>query len=56
MIKPADYYPFLLIQAGPEEALTRKQQNTRRDFTSLGMTLKRLEVQAMFSSVLLVGD
>lgn len=56
MIKPHNYYPFLVFQTGSHEAATRKLKNSKKIFTSLQKVLKDSEAQVKFSSVLPVGD
>lgn len=40
LIKHENYYPLILIQVGSQKAATRKPQNIKKDFASLGKTLK----------------
>jgi len=41
MIKPEDYCPLLIFQAGSCEAATRKLKNIKKGFMSVGNMLKR---------------
>ena len=56
MVKTEDYHPFLLFHVGTTEDTTKRLQNIKRDFISLGKMLKGSEAQVVFSSVLSVGD
>lgn len=51
MIKPEDYYPLLVSEAGSRKAVTRELKNIEKDFTTLRNMLKGLRAQAVFSSV-----
>lgn len=48
LIEPEDYYPFIVIQAGSQDAAMRKLRNVKKDFAFLGKMLKGSEVQVVF--------
>lgn len=52
-MKQEDYYLPVVFQVGSQEAATRKLQSIKKDFVSLGKTLKGLGEQVVFSTVLL---
>ena len=56
LVKPSDYYPLMLFHIGNEEVGKRSSQVIKRDFRALGRLLKGSGAQAVFSSVLSVGD
>lgn len=56
LVKPANYYPFLLFQVGSNDAAMRGLRNIKRDFMSLGTILKGFGPQVVFSSILPVRE
>jgi len=56
LVKPSDYYPLLVFHVGDEEVGKISSWVIKRDFSALGRLLKGSGVQAVFSSVLSVGD
>lgn len=55
LVEQEDYHLLVVIQVGSQEAAMRELQNIKRDFASLGNTLKGLGAQIVVSSVLLTG-
>ena len=56
LVKPSDYHPLLVFHTGIEQVGKRSSWAIKRDFRALGRLLKGSGVQAVFSSVLSVGD
>lgn len=56
LVKPGDHHSFLLFHIATTEATTRRLENIKRDFISLGKILKGAGAQAVFSSILSAED
>ena len=56
LIKPSNYYPLLVFHIGNEEVGRSGPLAIKRDFRAPGRLLNGLGAQAVFSSVLSVGD
>ena len=56
LVKPSNYYPLLVFHIGNEEVGRSGPWAIKRDFRAPGRLLKGSGAQAVFSSVLSVGD
>ncbi|EOA97796.1 PDZ and LIM domain protein 5, partial [Anas platyrhynchos] len=51
LVRPSDYYPLLIIQAGTDDIDNRSLKAIKRDFRGLGRLVDGAGVQVVFSSV-----
>ena len=51
LIRPSDYYPLLIIQAGRDEIAEKSLRSIKKDFRGLGRVVDGAGVQVVFSSV-----
>ena len=51
LIRPSDYYPLLIIQAGSDEVAERSLRAIKKDFRGLGRVVEGAGVQVVFSSI-----
>jgi len=51
LIRPSDYYPLLIIQAGSDEIAEKSLRSIKKDFRGLGQVVDGAGVQVVFSSV-----
>uniref|UniRef100_A0A8B9TZX8 SGNH hydrolase-type esterase domain-containing protein n=1 Tax=Anas zonorhyncha TaxID=75864 RepID=A0A8B9TZX8_9AVES len=55
LVRPTDYYPLLVFQAGSDEVAKRSPKAIKRDFRDLGRQLRGSGAQVVFASVLPIG-
>lgn len=55
LIRPSDYYPLLIIQAGGEEVDKESLRSIKKDFRGMGRILEGAGVQVVFSSMPVVS-
>ncbi|XP_068521222.1 uncharacterized protein [Anas acuta] len=55
LVRPTDYYPLLVFQAGSDEVATRSPKAIKRDFRDLGRLLRGSGAQVVCASVLPIG-
>ena len=51
LVRPSDYYPLLVIQAGSDEVAERSPAAIKRDFRALGRLVEGSGAQVVFSSI-----
>ena len=51
LIRPSDYYPLLIIQAGRDEIAEKSLRSIKKDFRRLGQVVDGAGVQVVFSSI-----
>ncbi|KFW72624.1 hypothetical protein AS28_04863, partial [Pygoscelis adeliae] len=51
LVRPSDYYPLLVIQAGSDEVAERSPAVIKRDFRALGRVVEGSGAQVVFSSI-----
>ena len=51
LIRPSDYYPLLLVQAGRDEVTEKSMRTMKKDFRGLARVVDGAGVQVVFSSV-----
>ena len=55
LVRPSDYYPFMLFQVGGDEATTCSPRAIKRDFRALGWVVRESGAQVVFSTLLPVA-
>ena len=51
LIRPSDYYPLLIIQAGRDEIAEKSLRSIKKDFRGLGRVVDGAGMQVVFSSI-----
>ena len=51
LVRPSDYYPLLVIQAGNNEVVERSLKSLKKDFKALGWLIEGSGAQVVFSSI-----
>ena len=51
LVRPSDYYPLLIVQAGSDDIDERSLKAIKRDFRGLGRLVDGAGVQVVFSSI-----
>ena len=51
LVRPSDYYPLLIVQAGSEDIEKSSLKAIKRDFRGLGRLVEEAGVQVVFSSI-----
>ena len=51
LVRPSDYYPLLVIQAGNDEVVERSLKSLKKDFKALGWLAEGSGAQVVFSSI-----
>ena len=55
LIRPSDYYPLLIIQAGRDEIAEKSLRSIKKDFRGLGWVVDGAGVQVVFSYIISVA-
>lgn len=55
LVRPTNYYPLLVFQAGNDELARRSPRAIKRDFRALGWLVKGSGAQVVFASALPIG-
>ncbi|GAB0210389.1 hypothetical protein GRJ2_003504700 [Grus japonensis] len=55
LVKSTDYYPLLLFHVGTNDAASQNLGRIKEDYKALGVQVKNIGAQAIFSSILPVG-
>ena len=56
LVRPSDYYPFLLFHVGGNQAAMCSPRAIERDFRALGQLVQESGARVIFSSLLPVVD
>ena len=56
LIRPSDYYPLLIIQAGRDEIAEKSLRSIKKDFGGLGRVVDGAGMQVVFSSIPSVAE